>query len=145
MKVHPDNVLHGFLWVLMGGLWIQGIGSLAFRLVPALPANSPLLVRGTFGIDFWHALIHIAWGVAGLIIAGSSKSDRTWIDFAVIFGVFYTGLAVWGIVVHHPLGLELDLPENVFYWVAGPASLLMGLWNLRRFKVDRMSLKSEST
>jgi hypothetical protein len=36
----------------MGGLLLQGIGSLVFRLVPALPASMPLLVRGVFGIDF---------------------------------------------------------------------------------------------
>ena len=47
----------GFCGCLMGGLLLQGLGSLAFRLLPALPANSPLVVRGIFGIDFWHAWI----------------------------------------------------------------------------------------
>lgn len=61
-----ERVLRPYLWVLMGGLLVQGAGSLIFRLIPALPEHSPLLVRGAFGIDFWHALIHIAWGAAGV-------------------------------------------------------------------------------
>jgi hypothetical protein len=68
MSPRIDHILRWYLWVLMGGLLLQGIGSLIFRLVPALPATKPLLVRGAFGIDFWYAWIHIAWGVAGLAL-----------------------------------------------------------------------------
>ena len=137
------NILRGFLWVLMGGLFIQGIGSLIFRLVPALPPHMPLLVRGTFGIDFWHGLIHIVWGVAGLMLVIINKARRTLARFAMVFGVFYTGLAIWGVLVHHPLGLELDLPENVFHWVAGPTSLFIGIWGYSHSKTREASLDEE--
>jgi hypothetical protein len=39
-------------------------------------------------------------------------------------------LGVWGVTAHHPLGLELDLPENVFHLTAGPLALILGLLNL---------------
>src|SRR5215213_6659404 len=68
MSDQIDHVLRRYVWVLMGGLLLQGIGSLIFRLIPALPASMPLLVRGTFGIDFWHAWLHIAWGLVGLTV-----------------------------------------------------------------------------
>ena len=55
---------------------------------------------------------------------------RPLVGLALLFGVFYTALAIWGVSVHHPLGLELDLPENIFHWVAGPLSLLLGWLNL---------------
>ena len=121
-----DAVLPWYMWVLMGGLLLQGLGSLLFRLVPALPANTPLLVRGTFGIDRWHALIHIIWGMAGVIVLSISRTRGPLAGLALIFGLFYTALAIWGITVYHPLGLELDLPENVFHVVAGPLTLLLG-------------------
>jgi hypothetical protein len=120
-------VLPIYLWILMGGLVVQGIGSAIFRIVPSLPAQMPLLVRGAFGIDFWHAWIHILWGVAGLAVLAISRTREPLIRLAVIFGVFYTLLEVWGVLAHHPLNLELDLPEHVFHLTAGPLSLLVGL------------------
>src|SRR4051794_14577513 len=127
MSTRIDHVLRFYLWVLMGGLLLQGIGSLFFRLVPALPANMPLLVRGAFGIDFWHAWIHIGWGLAGLAVlrVAPTRAPPMWL--ALSFGLFYTMLGIWGVLAHHPLGLELDLPENLFHLTAGPLSLLLGV------------------
>jgi hypothetical protein len=127
-----ERVLRPYLWVLMGGLLVQGAGSLIFRLIPALPEHSPLLVRGAFGIDFWHALIHIAWGAAGAAVLRASISAGPLILLTLVFGVFYTAFGLWGSVQDHPLGLELDLPENLFHLVAGPLSLVIGAWYLRR-------------
>jgi hypothetical protein len=124
------KLVHGYMWFLMGGLFLQGIGSLFFRTISALPANSPLLVRGTFGIDFWHSLIHITWGAIGLIVLSTNHSQRAPVWLALIFGTFYTALGIWGVVAHHPLGLELDLPENLFHLTAGPLALILGLINL---------------
>ncbi len=124
------RLLQAYMWFLMGGLFVQGIGSLLFRTVPALPVQSPLLVRGAFGIDFWHALIHITWGAIGLIVLSTNHSHRAPVSLAIIFGTFYTLLGVWGVVAHHPLGLELDLPENIFHLSAGPLALILGLLNL---------------
>jgi hypothetical protein len=117
----------------MGGLLVQGAGSLIFRLVPALPDHSSLLVRGAFGIDFWHALIHIAWGAAGIAVLRASISARPLILLMLLFGVFYTAFGLWGVLQDHPLGLELDLPQNLFHLVAGPLSLVIGVWCLRRY------------
>jgi hypothetical protein len=127
MSTQSDRALHIYLWVLMAGLLFQGVGSLIFRLVPALPASMPLLVRGAFGIDFWHAWIHIGWGLIGLVVLSATQTPERPIRLALIFGFFYTSLGIWGVLAHHPLGLELDLPENLFHLIAGPAALLLGL------------------
>jgi hypothetical protein len=132
MKGQSSNLLGRYLWVLMGGLLLQGLGSLIFRLMPALPAHSPLLLRGAFGIDFWHALIHIAWGLVGVVVLAVSQTNRPLVYLALIFGTFYSLLGVWGVLVHHPLGLELDLPENVFHVLAGPLTLAIGWRSLRQ-------------
>ena len=127
MSAQIDRALRWYVWVLMGGLLLQGLGSLTFRLLPALPASTPLLIRGAFGIDFWHAWIHIGWGLVGLAVLSLTTTHESPMRLALIFGVFYTALGLWGVLAHHPLGLELDLPENVFHLTAGPLSLMLGL------------------
>lgn len=57
----------------------------------------------------------------------ASRTGRPLVVLALVFGVFYTGLGVWGVMVYHPLGLELDLPENIFHLIAGPLALLLGV------------------
>jgi hypothetical protein len=118
--------LRGYLWVLMAGLFLQGLGSLIFRLAPALAADAPYLIRGILGIDFWHAWVHIVWGIVGIgvLVARPSRSVAIWL--ALSFGVFYTALGILGVTIHHPLGLELEGFENGFHLTAGPATLLFG-------------------
>jgi hypothetical protein len=120
-------VLRWYLWVLMGGLLLQGVGSLIFRLEPALAASAPYLVRGILGIDFWHAWIHIIWGAAGVAVLTFRPTGGTLVGLALIFGVFYIALGIAGVAIHHPLGLELDWFENTFHLTAGPATLLLGV------------------
>jgi hypothetical protein len=119
----------------MIGLLVQGLGSLTFRLAPALAADTPYLISGILGIDAWHAWIHIVWGIVGVgvLVARPSRSVAIWL--ALSFGVFYTALGIVGVTIHHPLGLELDAFENGFHLTAGPATLLFGalavLWPVR--------------
>jgi hypothetical protein len=127
--------LRWYLWVLMIGLFLQGLGSLIFRLAPALDAQAPYLIGGILGIDIWHAWVHIVWGIigVGLLLARPSRGAAIWL--ALSFGVFYTALGILGVTIHHPLGLQLDGFENGFHLTAGPATLLIGalavLWPVR--------------
>jgi hypothetical protein len=127
MSTKFPSVLHWYLWMLMGGLLLQGLGSLIFRLSPAIAATAPYLIGGILGIDFWHAWIHILWGLAGICILAGRYTHRTAVWLALVFGLFYTLLGFAGMVFHHPLGLELDAFENAFHLTAGPATLLLGL------------------
>jgi hypothetical protein len=118
--------LRWYMWVLMTGLLLQGLGSLIFRLAPALPAQAPYVIRGILGIDFWHAWIHIIWGITGVVVLVARPTRGSAIWLALIFGVFYTALGILGVTIQHPLGLELDWLENTFHLTAGPATLLFG-------------------
>jgi hypothetical protein len=125
------RLVRGYLFFLMVGLFVQGVGSLLFRLVSWLPAHSPLLVRGAFGIDFSHSWIHIVWGAAGVVVLVKRPDPRSDAWLAFTFGVFYTSFAILGVTIHHPLGLQLDAFENGFHLVAGPLTLLVGVLALR--------------
>ena len=68
----------------------------------------------------------------GLVVRG--MDERGYAGLALAFGVFYTALAVLGVVVHHPLGLRLDRGENVFHFIVG-RSLALGLVAIRAHRV----------
>ena len=129
--------LRWYLAVLMGGLLVQGLGSLAFRLAPALPSAAPYVVRGIFGIDFWHAWIHILWGAAGIALLAQQRQAPAAVRLALIFGVFYTALGILGLAFYHPFGLELDWFENTFHLTAGPLTLALGMWGARQILARR--------
>jgi hypothetical protein len=126
------RLVRGYLYVLMAGLFLQGAGSLLFRLVPSLPAHSPLIVRGVFGVDFWHSWVHILWGAAGVALLLLRPGEVVATRLALVFGVFYTTLGVLGVSLHHPFGLQLGNFENSFHLTAGPLTLLVGALALRR-------------
>jgi hypothetical protein len=46
----------------------------------------------------------------------------------LIFGVFYVGFLVAGLLVHHPFGMEIDGKENAFHAVIGPLALIVWLY-----------------
>jgi hypothetical protein len=78
-----------------------------------------------------HAAIHVAWGAVMLVLAARGMDERGYALLALAFGVFYTALAVLGVVVHHPFGLRLDRGENVFHLIVGPITLALALVALR--------------
>jgi hypothetical protein len=127
MNAKLSTALRWYLWILMGGLLQQGLVSLVFRLNPSVAAAMPYLVRGVFGIDLWHAWIHIAWGSVSVVILARSSTRQSLIWLGLAFGVFYTALGIAGVQLHHPLGLELDAFENGFHLTAGPVTLLIAL------------------
>ena len=132
MSATFSSGLRWYLWILMSGLLLHGFVSLFFRLNPSQAAAMPYLVRGIFGIDSWHAWIHIAWGSLGIVLLARSVAQQTPAWLALAFGAFYTALGIAGVLFHHPLGLELDLFENAFHLTAGPATLLLGIAGINR-------------
>jgi hypothetical protein len=113
-----------FLGLLGAGLLGQGGTSL---LLHALGLANDQMPQRFANSDPLHASIHVIWGAAmiALVLIGLSDGDAT--KLALIFGVFYSGLAVAGLTIHHPLGMRLDRGENVFHLLVGPASLAVGL------------------
>ena len=81
--------------------------------------------------DPWHAGIHVAWGAVMLVALLRGLDERGCIRLTLAFGVFYTGLGLLGVAVHHPLGLRLDRGENVFHLLVGPITLALGLTAMR--------------
>jgi hypothetical protein len=120
--------LRTYVAVLGATLLGQGLASWALDAGGAASDRLPYRFANS---DPRHAAIHVAWGAVMLVLVVRDLDPRAYAWLAVVFGAFYTGLAVLGVVVHHPLGLRLDRGENAFHLLVGPVTLALGALALR--------------
>jgi len=116
--------LRTYLAVLGSALLAQGL--LSWALDWTGHASNQLPYRFA-NADPRHAFIHVVWGTVILVALARGLEERGMIVLTLAFGVFYSLLAVLGIVIHHPFGLRLDRGENVFHLLVGPITLAVGL------------------
>lgn len=103
-------------------LLLQGTSTLAFRLFPALDEAFPALLAITQMIPL-HSVLHILTGVMALIVLFRGERRGTfW--FALLFGTFYFGLAVFGIVTEHATMLGLQPFDHPFHLALGGLGFL---------------------
>jgi hypothetical protein len=102
-------------------LLAQGVVSLLFLSAGAGAADA---THGVLSRDALHAMIHVVWG-AILLWALRRLRGRQLVVLGVTFGVFYSLLAVLGMLVQHPFGLHLAAGEHTFHIVVGVSSLLV--------------------
>jgi hypothetical protein len=122
-----DRILSVYLWILMVGLFLQGSGSLALRLSSGLEAITPPLLAGVLLAHIAHAILHIAWGLIGIFVLATFRSTRARLWLGLIFGIFYTLLAIVGTLDSHIFELHLAPSENAFHWIVGPLTLGLSL------------------
>ncbi|HXZ06292.1 MAG TPA: hypothetical protein VEH81_15770 [Ktedonobacteraceae bacterium] len=122
-----DRILTVYLWILMVGLFLQGSGSLALRLSSGLEAITPPLLAGILLAHIAHAILHITWGLIGIIVLATSRSMRAKLWLGLVFGIFYTLLAIVGTLDSHIFELHLAPSEDAFHWIVGPLTLGLSL------------------
>lgn len=119
-----------------GFLLLQGTSTLLFRLVPALDAAFPALLAVTQMIPI-HSLVHILTGVLALAFIRWGGPRGPW-WFAVLFGVFYTALAIMGLVTSGQFGLGLQPFDHPFHLLAGVPGLAAAAVASRPVKDTRL-------
>ncbi len=123
------------LYTAVAGIFllIQGISTLAFRLVPALDRSFPALLATTQMIPA-HSTLHIATGVLALFALRRAGGRNTfW--FAAGFGSFYTMLAWSGMAMGQPAFMSLqsfDHPFHLLLGVLGIGAAGLDLYRARR-------------
>ena len=130
------QLLNIYLWLAMALLFVQGTGSLVLRLRPDIEAVTPLILATLMNGNLPHAVLHMVYGLAGLVFLTIRRGNTMRIRFAFLFGIFYTTLGFLGIVVTNPFGLRLGWQENVFHLTVGP--LMVGLAYLASRAPDRI-------
>jgi len=121
-------------YLLIVGATLLGQGLLSW-LLDATGNDSNQLPWRFANSDPRHAFIHVVWGAVMLVLLLRGLDERGCIRLALAFGIFYSALAVLGIVVHHPFGLRLDRGENVFHLLIGPITLALGIVAARAQRV----------
>ena len=122
--VSPRPFLH---WL---GVLLLAHGTVSLALDAAGRQSTALPLR-VVDADPGHSLIHVAWGLALVMLIRRGLPDLDAARLAIGFGVFYGALAAAGLALHHPLGLRLNRGENVFHVVVATTSLAVGLAALR--------------
>ena len=115
----PARLYALFIGVVLS---LQGASTLAFRLYPPLDRAFPLLLDLTRMIPS-HSLLHLGTGLIALwVYFGGGPRAPFW--FALVFGLFYVGLAIVGHITGHQLGLGLHPFDHPFHVVLGGPGLL---------------------
>jgi hypothetical protein len=103
-------------------LLLQGTSTLAFRLFPSLDEAFPALLAITQMVPS-HSILHILTGLIALtVLLRGGQRGTFW--FALLFGAFYFGLAVFGMVTGHATMLRLQPFDHPFHLVLGGLGFL---------------------
>ena len=111
-----------YIWFASLGLFLQGAVTLAALLVPAVDRVLPFVLEQTKMIPA-HSTLHIVSGLIGFAVLRFGGATGVW-WFALLFGLFYAGLAVFGAVIGHPLGLGLQPFDHPFHLALGGLGLI---------------------
>ena len=106
--------------VLGIGLLLEGAGLLLLEVFGVMPG------------DTRHNAMHAIWGLVMLGLLATSSSPWRPALVLLVFGVFYTALAIAGVVIDRPAGLLLGPGENVFHFMVGPLALVLGVLAVRQ-------------
>lgn len=95
---------------LIGGvLVVAGIIGFFYSAAFGTPGNVDA-VLGILDVNGWHNLVHIASGALGLLaFASGPAASRT---YALVFGVVYIVVAIWGFVIGSGEAILTLIPVN---------------------------------
>jgi hypothetical protein len=119
------QLIRPYLLLVGAGLLLEGSALLLATVIHlAIP----------FTLDTPHNVLHVVWGLLILGVLATSRAPRTISTIALVFGVFYTLLAIAGVWFTNPFGLSLGPGENIFHFVVGSSSLAAGALSQFRWR-----------
>ena len=111
-------LIFGIVFLLIGILGLVTPGGMSMATDPA-----PAMVLGLFGVNLLHNIVHLAFGVWGLVASRSWSGAKA---YAQIGGVIYIVLAVLGFVVPTTFGL-IPIGGNDIWLHAALGVILAGI------------------
>ncbi len=96
---HPGDgtrsAVRGYAWFCGAFLLLQGGSTLAARLLPEFDRAFPLLLRATRMVPA-HSVLHLATALLAFAALAAGARATWW--FAALFGSFYAGLGLLGLL-----------------------------------------------
>jgi hypothetical protein len=113
--------------VIGAALTVAGIVGFLYSSSFGKPGHTDA-VLGVLDVNGWHNLVHLATGLLGLAVARSYFGARR---YAIGFGVIYSLVAIWGLVIGDGeaiLGIvPINSEDNVLHALIALAGLAAGL------------------
>jgi hypothetical protein len=116
----------GAVFLLVGILgFIPGITTNYDQLTFA-GHHSGALLLGVFNVSVLHNIVHLLFGVAGLVLSRSFSGAR---GFLIGSGIIYALLWIYGLVIDHQSGanfVPLNTADNWLHLILAVAMLALG-------------------
>jgi hypothetical protein len=118
------------LYALIFGAVLTIAGIIGFFYNSAFTSNKAVrdAVLGILDVNGWHNLVHILSGVLGLMVASSYASSRA---YALVLGVVYIFVAVWGFIIGDGNSIlsiiPVNMEDNVLHLLIGIAGIVAGV------------------
>ena len=132
-KTPPLMAVQGAAIIVAGALLIVGL----LGFLPGVTTHHDLLqfaghhsgakLFGVFAVSILHNLLHMAFGVVGLVMARTYALARA---YFLIGGLAYLGLFAYGIAIDHGSSANLipvNSADNWLHFGLGVGMLLLGL------------------
>jgi hypothetical protein len=113
--------------VIGAALTVAGIVGFLYTSSFGEPGDTDA-VFGILDVNGWHNLVHLLTGLLGLAVSRYYSAARR---YAIWFGLIYSALAIWGLVVgggESILGIvPVNTEDNVLHALIAVAGLAAGL------------------
>ena len=127
MAVQGAAVLVGTAFLVVGVLgFIPGVTS-DYDLMEWAGHHSGAKLFGMFAVSGLHNFVHLAFGVAGLLMARTYAASRAYL---LVGGLVYLGLWVYGLLIDHASTanfVPVNGADNWLHLGLGAAMVLFGL------------------
>lgn len=120
----------GAVFLLVGILgFIPGVTT-HYDEMTAATHHSGAMLLGLFNVSILHNIVHLAFGVAGLLMARTFRTART---FLIGGGIIYLVLWIYGLIVQQtdhasPANfIPINTADNWLHFVLGVGMILLGI------------------
>jgi hypothetical protein len=130
--VQTAALVVGIVFLAVGILgFIPGITT-NYESLTAWSHHSQALLLGVFQVSILHNIVHLIFGVAGVLMARTISGAR---NYLVVGGAIYLVLFVYGLIVgsESPANfVPVNLADDILHLVLGLGMLALGLALTRR-------------
>lgn len=124
----------GVVFLLVGALgFVPGITT-HYDMLAAAGHGSMAKLLGVFDVSILHNIVHLAFGVAGLVAARTARVARMYL---IVAGVIYLVLWIYGLAIDQNSSanfVPVNTADNWLHLVLGIGMIVIGLLAGRRLR-----------
>ena len=136
--IRTAALIMGVVFLLVGVLgFIPGITQ-HFDTIGFAEHNSQAKLLGIFQVSILHNLVHLLFGVVGILAARTSAAARSYL---IVGGVIYLVLWIYGLVIDKNSNasfVPVNNADNWLHFVLGVAMIGLGVVLARRTRTARI-------